>query len=281
MKSSIYPCLWFDGNAEEAAKLYCSAFSDSGIDVSTPLVCTFHIKNKQFMGLNGGAVFRPNPSISFFTVCKTEEEINHAWELLVEGGNVMMPLDSYAWSNKYGFVQDKYGVSWQLSLGNEEIQDIFPSLMFVGEQNGNAEKAISFYTSLFQHSAVELVAKYDSGDHDIEGNVKYSQFHLDGYRMSAMDSSIPDNFGFNQGISLVISCDTQEEIDFYWLNLAEGGIEDRCGWCQDSFGVWWQVVPSILSSLMKDPAKAPKVTDAFMKMKKFDIAELEKAAQQN
>lgn len=283
MKNSIYPCLWFDGNAEEAASLYCSAFSDARMDVCTPLVCTFYIKNKQFMGLNGGGAFKPNPSISFFTVCETEDEVNHAWELLADGGDVLMPLGSYAWSTKYGWVQDKYGVSWQITLRNKEIDepDIFPSLMFIGEQNGNAEKAINFYTSLFQNSTVDLVAKYEPGDHDIEGNVKFSQFHLDGLLMGAMDSSIPHDFSFNQGISLVISCNTQEEIDFYWLNLTEGGKEERCGWCQDSFGVWWQVVPSILSSLMNDPTKATKVTEAFLKMKKFDIVELEKAARSN
>lgn len=283
MKSTIYPCIWFNNNAREAAEFYCSVFPDARIDVSTPLVCTFYIKDKKFMGLNGGEMFRPNPSISFFTVCETESEISHAWDLLVQGGNILMPLDSYEWSNKYGWVEDKYGVSWQLSQGNGEPkeQDIFPAMMFVGDQNGNAEKAIDFYTSLFPGSTVDLVAKYTAADHDTEGNVKYSQFYLDGYRMGAMDSSISHDFSFNQGISLVINCDTQDEIDFYWLNLTEGGREERCGWCQDSFGVWWQVVPSILSSLMNDPDTASRVTEAFMKMNKFDIVELEKAAQQN
>lgn len=283
MKSTIYPCIWFNNNAGEAAEFYCSVFPDARIDVSTPLVCTFYIKDKKFMGLNGGEMFRPNPSISFFTVCETESEISHAWDLLVQGGNILMPLDSYEWSNKYGWVEDKYGVSWQLSQGNGEVkeQDIFPAMMFVGGQNGSAEKAIDFYTSLFPGSTKELVAKYTAADHDIEGNVKYSQFYLNGYRMGAMDSSISHDFSFNQGISLVINCDTQDEIDFYWLNLTEGGREERCGWCQDSFGVWWQVVPSILSSLMNDPDTAPRVTEAFMKMNKFDIVELEKAAQQN
>ena len=86
------------------------------------------------------------------------------------------------------------------------------------------------------------------------------------------------HFQFDWGVSLVISCETQEEIDFYWLNLTEGGKEGQCGWCQDAFGVWWQVVPSMLGTLMSDPEKAPKVMDAFMKMTKFDLETIKRAA---
>jgi predicted 3-demethylubiquinone-9 3-methyltransferase (glyoxalase superfamily) len=280
MNNSIYPCLWFEGNAKEAAELYCSAFKNSEMKTCTPLVVTFFIKGKQFMGLNGGPQFKPNPSISFFNICNTVEEIDHAWNLLSDGGEVLMPLDSYPWSSRYGWIQDKYGVSWQLTLGllESEKADVFPALMFTGEQNGKAEQAINFYTSLFKNSSVELVAKYEAGEHDTEGNVKHAQFTVNGFRVGAMDSSMAHKFGFNEGVSLVINCETQEDIDFYWVNLTEGGRAGRCGWCQDAFGVWWQVVPSILGALMSDPEKAPKVMEAFMKMTKFDIGILEKAA---
>ncbi|RYE26240.1 MAG: VOC family protein [Sphingobacteriaceae bacterium] len=281
MKNSIYPCICFNGDAKEAAAHYCNAFTDAELKLCTPLVVTFQINGKQFMGLNGGPDFKPNPSVSFFTVCKSAEEIDLAWNILAESGKVMMELGSYPWSSRYGWIQDKYGVSWQLSLddsGKKQQADIFPSLMFTGDQSGNAEKAMNFYTSLFDNSQVDIIARYEAGEYDTEGYVKYGQFSIDGYKISAMDSSGPHQFGFDQGVSLVISCDTQEEIDFFWLNLTEGGKEDRCGWCQDAFGLWWQVVPSILGSLMSDPNKAPKVMEAFMKMKKFDIEALKKAA---
>ncbi len=280
MNNSIYPCLWFDGNAKEAAELYCNAFEDAALKICTPMVVTFYIKGRQFMGLNGGPSFRPNPSISFFNICKTADELDRAWSLLSEEGKVMMPLDSYPWSSRYGWVEDKYGVSWQLTLGllESDQADVFPALMFTGEQNGKASRAIDFYTTLFKNSAVDFVAKYEAGEHDTEGNIKHAQFSINGSRMSAMDSTGPHNFGFNEGVSLVINCETQEEIDFYWVNLSEGGQEGKCGWCQDVYGVWWQVVPSILGSLMSDPEKAPKVTEAFMKMTRFDIEALRKAA---
>lgn len=279
MNTLIYPCIWYDGNAEEAAKIYCKAFEDATMSTCTPLIVTFHIKGRQFMGMNGGPGVKPNPSISFFNICKSAEEIQKAWDVLTEGGTILMPLDKYPWNEKYGWVQDRFGVSWQLMLADAQSKpDVFPSLMFVGEQNGKAQHAIDFYTSLCNNASVEVLARYEPGEGDTLGNIKHAQMVLDGMKLGAMESSMQHNFQFNWGVSLVISCDTQEEIDFFWLNLTEGGTESKCGWCQDAFGVWWQVVPSMLGSFMTDPEKAPKVMEAFMKMTKFDIEAIKHAA---
>jgi predicted 3-demethylubiquinone-9 3-methyltransferase (glyoxalase superfamily) len=280
MKNWIYPCIWFNGNAEEAAELYCSAFPDAKVTNSSSMVVNFEITGKQFMGLNGGPLYKPNPSVSFFQIFATEAEITHAWELLTNEGKIMMQLDSYPWSEKYGWLEDKYGVSWQLMIGmqGQEKPDVFPALMYTGTQNGLAAKAMDFYTSLFPNSSIDLVAKYEAGEHDTEGNIKHAQFQLNGYKLAAMDSSMGHQFEFNQGVSMVVSCDTQEEIDRLWTKLTEGGKESRCGWCQDAFGLWWQIVPSALGRLMSDRSKSQKVMEAFMKMNKFNIAELEEAA---
>lgn len=280
MSNSIHPCIWFNGNAEEAAALYSRAFNNTEITMSTPIVVLFSVKGKKIMGLNGGPNNNPNPSISFFNVCETEEEIDQAWRLLSDGGMELMPLNAYPWSKKYGWIQDKYGVNWQLALKNDaENTDVFPALLFVGDQNGKAEEAMNFYTSLFKNSSIELIAKYEAGEGDIEGNIKHAQFYLNGFKLAAMESSMQHNFSFNEGVSLCVSCDTQEEIDFYWLNITEDGLEGQCGWCRDVYGVWWQIFPSIMPSLMSDPVKAPKVMEAFMKMKKFDIETIKKAAE--
>jgi len=137
MNSTIYPCLWFDGKAQEAAKFYCSVFKNSKITIDTPMVVNFELNGKKFMGLNGGP-----------------------------------------------------------------------------------------------------------------------------------------NFKFNEAISFVIDCETQEEIDYYWTKLSEGGSEQQCGWLKDKYGVSWQVVPTILGKLMSNPEKSGRVMQAFMKMKKFDIEKL-------
>ncbi len=276
MTDHIYPCLWFDGNAKEAADFYCSVFKDSKIKTDNGMVVIFELGGQKFMGLNGGPMFTFNPSVSFFVVCETEEEINIAWEKLSENGSALMPLDKYEWSERYGWIQDRFGVNWQLSFGKlkDVGQKCTPTLMFTGEQCGKAEQAIHFYTSVFPDSSINGILKYTEAENDVTGTVKHAQFILDKYVFMAMDSSHPHQFKFNEAISFVVDCETQEEIDFFWNKLTEEGSEEQCGWLKDRFGVSWQIVPAILGKLMSDPEKAPRVMQAFMQMKKFDIDKL-------
>lgn len=276
MKKTVYPCLWFNGNAKEAANFYCSVFKDSHIVDENPLVVNIEASGEKIMCLNGGPEFAINPSISFFVVCDTIEEVDRYWKNLTEGGMEMMPLDQYPWSERYAFIQDRFGVSWQLSYGKMEDvgQRFTPSLMFTQSRAGKAGEAIGFYTSVFEPSSVIGIMRYEAGDGDIEGTVKHAQFTLGNSVLMAMDSSRTHGFEFNEGISLVVECDTQGQIDHYWDRLTEGGSEGRCGWLKDQFGVSWQIVPSVLAQLINDPERSPKVVEAFMKMKKFEIGKL-------
>ncbi|HZF64502.1 MAG TPA: VOC family protein [Chitinophagaceae bacterium] len=276
MKNKIYPCLWFNGNAKEAANFYSSVFTDTVVTADTPLVATFESSGQKFMCLNGGPDFSFNPSVSFFVVYENLQELETAWSLLVQDGSVLMALNKYEWSEKYGWLQDRYGVNWQLSFGklSEVGQKFTPTLMFTGNQHGKAEQAINFYTSVFNNSSITGVLKYSATDHDVEGTVKHAQFTLENHVFMAMDSSMSKEFSFNEAISLVVECKQQQEIDYYWNKLTEGGSEGRCGWLKDRFGVSWQIVPAILGELMSDPARSGNVLKAFMKMKKFDIEEL-------
>jgi len=279
MNNIIYPCLWFNGNAKEAATFYCSVFSNTQITSENPFVVTFDSAGQKFMCLNGGPQFTFNPSISFFVLLENEEELDNAWNALLEGGSVLMPLGKYDWSRKYGWLQDRFGLNWQLSFGKiQEVGQRFTlTLMFTGEQNGNAEKAVQFYTSVFDNSSVVGILRYGKDEGDKEGNVKHAQFKLGDTVFMAMDSSISHAFSFNEAISFVVDCKTQREIDYFWSKLSEGGSEGQCGWLKDRFGVSWQVVPTILGKLMSTPGKSERVMQAFMKMKKFDIAALEEA----
>jgi len=230
MSNPIYPCLWFDGKAKEAADFYCSMFEQSKITAENPIVVNFEICGKKFMALNGGPKFRINPSISFFNVCNTDEEIDARWKSLSEGGMVMMPLNNYPWSERYGWCQDRYGVNWQLMMGGTmgEIS-LVPALMFNGVNNGRTQEAIDFYISLFPNSSVKAIFRYEKGEPDVEGHIKHAQFILNGELFSAMDSSGPHMFTFNEGVSFVVECDDQAEIDRYWNKLTEGGEESMCG----------------------------------------------------
>ncbi len=281
MKQSIYPCLWFDGQAKAAADLYTKAFGNCKITSESPMVVSFTLHGQAFMGLNGGPIYKPNPSISFYATCETTTEVDQAWKALSEGGQIMMPLDKYPWSEKYGWLSDQFGISWQIAkgklsdVGNQKFCTL---LMFTDDQAGRTEEAISFYTSLFKPSSIVGIAKYGPGEGDKETYVKHAQFKLGEGVFMAMGSSGPHGFKFSEGISLVVDCDTQKEIDTYWDTLtSNGGQESMCGWLKDKYGVSWQIVPAVLPKLMNDPEKGPRVVQAFLKMKKFDIETLMKA----
>lgn len=168
-------------------------------------------------------------------------------------------------------------MNWQLMKDEDESKNIFPSLMFTKDNAGKAEQAIHFYTSIFENSEIELISKYEKGEPDVEGYIKHAQFTLNDVLFSAMDSSGVHEFTFNEGVSIVVPCDTQQEIDHFWDSLTREGEESMCGWLKDKYGVSWQIVPSMLGKLMNDPSKREKVMKAFLQMKKFDIEKLEHA----
>jgi predicted 3-demethylubiquinone-9 3-methyltransferase (glyoxalase superfamily) len=279
MKNNIVPCLWFDGKAKEAADFYCSVFSNSKVTTDTPMVVRFEIEGKQLMGLNGGAQFKINPSISFFVTCQTDEEINRIYKSLMEGGYALMDLDKYPWSEKYAWIADKFGLTWQLMLGTlpEGGQKITASFLFVGEQYGKAQDAIKLYTSIFPNSAIHHLETYKAGEEQSEGNLKFGHFSLSNEMFAAMDGIGNHNFKFNEAFSLMVECETQAEIDEYWTRLTEGGEESRCGWLKDRFGVSWQIVPKVLGRLMTDPSKAQRVMPKIMEMNKLDLEVLSNA----
>jgi len=279
MLHSIGTCLWFDGKAKEAAHFYKEVFGEVVILSENPMAVVYNIFGRRFMNLNGGPGYPINPSISFFISVDTEAEMDAMWEKLIVDGKILMPLNKYPWSEKYGWCADRYGVNWQIMLGHKSRSRIMPNLMFTGNQNGNAKQAIEYYSSLFTNSNTVQIDTYQKGEPDTEGNIKYAQFELDNLSFGAMDSSAPHQFSFNEGVSFIITVDIQEEIDNYWNYLVKEGAPGRCGWLKDKFGVSWQIVPSILGKLMTNPVTAPKATYAFLQMSKFIIADLEKAVE--
>ncbi|MDE3213944.1 MAG: VOC family protein [Bacteroidota bacterium] len=276
MEHILYPCLWFDGNAKQAAEFYNQVFDDSRIISASPIVVMFELEGKKFMGLNGGPHFKINPSISFFVLGESQEEINRKWEMLIKDGKVLMPLMKYPWNESYGWCQDQFGVSWQLMMGRfDNLKDkIIPSLMFTQSNAGKAEEAMQFYCKVFAHSSILEINRYAKGEGEEEGLIKHARFILEDQPFTILESTGPHPFTFNEAISWVVECDSQDQIDRFWTLLTEGGKESMCGWLKDRYGVSWQIVPKILKTLLADPAKAPKVTQAFMKMKKFDISAL-------
>jgi len=295
----ITPHLWFDKEAKEAAEFYISAFgSDSKVTNVTTLrdtpsgdcdVVSFELAGYQFMAISAGPLFSCNPSISFILNFDPARDKNARasletlWEKLSEGGTALMPLDTYPFSERYGWIEDKYGVSWQLILSDPEGEErpfIVPTLMFVRDVGGQAEEAINFYRSVFKHAKQGNLIRYGKGQEpEKEGTVMFADFMLENQWFAAMDSAREHSFTFNEAISLMVRCDTQAEIDYYWEKLSADPKAEQCGWLKDKYGVSWQISPSGLDEMMSKgtPEQINRITQAFLPMKKFDIAKLEKA----
>ena len=143
--------------------------------------------------------------------------------------------------------------------------------------DNQAEEAINFYVSIFKNSRVGDIARYGDTGPGPKGSVMTVEFELAGQEFVALNGG--PHFKFTEAISLVVNCDTQEEVDQYWEKLSEGGQKVQCGWLKDKFGLSWQIVPTVLSEMLKDkdPEKANRVMQAVMQMTKFDIARLKAA----
>jgi predicted 3-demethylubiquinone-9 3-methyltransferase (glyoxalase superfamily) len=294
----ITPHLWFDTQAKEAAELYTSLFPDSEIRSAAVLrdtpsgdaqTVSFTIAGYEVMAISAGPYFTINPSVSFMLnydpsmMDDAEQKLRTAWAALTDGGSVLVPLGKYPYSELFGWVQDRYGVCWELILTDPAGEDrpfLIPSLMFVGDVCGKAEEATDFYLDVFGNSRRGTLSRYGEGQApDQEGTVNFTDFQLEGQWFTAMDSAQPHQFTFNEGVSLMVNCETQDEIDEYWDKLSAVPEAEQCGWCKDKYGVSWQIVPKRMSEMMANgsPAQIDRVTQAFLPMKKFDLQVLVEA----
>jgi predicted 3-demethylubiquinone-9 3-methyltransferase (glyoxalase superfamily) len=294
----ITPHLWFDKEAKEAAEFYTSLFPDSKITNTTMLhdtpsgdadIVSFELAGQTFMAISAGPEFKFNPSVSFFVNFDPSRDkdarknLDALWEGLSEGGTALMPLDKYPFSERFGWIQDKFGLSWQLILTNPEGEErpfIIPSLMFVGDVAGRAEEAINLYLSVFRDSRMGAIMRYGPGQEpDQEGTVMFADFMIEKQWFAAMDSAHEHHFAFNEAISFIVHCDDQVEIDYYWERLSAIPEAEQCGWLKDKFGVSWQIVPTDMDEMMAKGTREQidRVTQTFLPMKKLIIADLKKA----
>src|SRR5262249_15878634 len=204
------------------------------------------------------------------------------WKKLSEGGKALMPLDKYPFSARYGWVQDRFGFSWQLILSDpkgEPRPDIVPSLLFTGTVARRAEEAVDSSVAGVKSSR-GIPSRYGKAQApDKEGTLMFADFSLNGQWFAAMDSAHPHGFGFNEAVSLLVPCESQKEIDTLTAKLSAVPEAEQCGWTKDRFGVSWQLHAVVLVELLRNgaPEQVQAVTKAFLGMKRFDIAALKKA----
>jgi predicted 3-demethylubiquinone-9 3-methyltransferase (glyoxalase superfamily) len=301
----IVPHLWYDREAREAAAFYASIFPDSDITYVTTLpgtpsgdcdVVSFRLRGQPFMAISAGPHFTFNPSVSFmvnydplhFDPSPSREEdaranLDAAWARLSDGGTVLMPIGEYPFSKRYGWVQDRYGLSWHLILTDpqgEPRPPILPSLLFTGDNCGRAEEAMGLYLSEFRDCRQGRLFRYGA-DHppDREGTVMFADFMLENTWFAAMDSAHGHGFTFNEAVSFMVNCDDQDGIDRYWNALSAVPEAEQCGWIKDRFGVSWQIVPKEMDDMMRNgtPEQIERLTRTVLPMKKLDLAALRAA----
>jgi predicted 3-demethylubiquinone-9 3-methyltransferase (glyoxalase superfamily) len=299
IKQKIVPHLWYNKEAKEAAEFYTSLFPDSKITNVTTLhntpsgdcdVVSFNLWGYSFMAISAGPFFKFNPSASFMVNFDPSQDkeaktrIDEVWNKLLEGGKVLMPIDKYPFSERYGWIEDKYGLSWQLILTNPEGEErpiIIPTMLFVTDTCDKAEQATDFYLSVFKNAKRGALVRYSAGmEPNKEGAIMFTDFMLEGQWFAAMDGSAKmHKFKFNEAVSFMLNCENQAEIDYYWKKLSAVPESEQCGWLKDKYGVSWQIVPKEMDEMMSKgtPEQVDRLTRAFLPMKKFDIAKLKKA----
>ncbi|MGO1537840.1 MAG: VOC family protein [Leucobacter sp.] len=303
----IVPHIWCNMNAEEVGAYYQQVFDDlvpGGATSATesyypevgegladfqlalagaPLHVVVTIADMQFTLINAGNEFTPNPAISFMVnfdpllfggdANLTRQRTEELWSRLAADGNVLMPLDAYPFSDCYGWVQDRYGVSWQLILTDPEGEPrpfIMPALMFGSDAQNRATEQVDRYVSLFDDAALGLRVTYpEQAGPAPAGAVMFSEFRIGDQWFTAMDSAVEQPSSFTPGVSLEVRCDDQAEIDRLWAALSVVPEAEQCGWCEDPAGVSWQIVPSNMAELMQRPDAYAKM----MQMKKIVIAD--------
>jgi predicted 3-demethylubiquinone-9 3-methyltransferase (glyoxalase superfamily) len=294
-EQKIIPCIWFDGDADDAVAFYLTVFAGSrerGRSVypnegladfqkdmaGKTLTIDFTIGDVRLTALNAGTEFEPNPMLSFIlnfdpsTCPAAADRLDAVWQRLSDGGKVLMELGEYPFSRRYGWVQDRFGVSWQLILTNPEGEPrpfVIPSLMFANANVNRANEALEFYPSIFPDARVGNVVKYpENQDLVVGGSVMFGEFAVGSQWFAVMDSPVAHDFNFNEGVSLQVECRDQAEIDYLWGRLSSVPEAEVCGWCKDKFGVSWQVVPAHLDQIMTPTNFARMLT-----MKKIEIAQ--------
>lgn len=278
MTQTLTPCLWLGPHADQAVPFYVDAFAHAHPAGSQlhhlGQVPTWRLGDTEFMAIADSREFERTPAHSFFVNFdpsidpEAREHLDILWERLSDGGQVLMPLDTYPFSPHYGWIQDRYGFSWQLMLtdpAGEPRPFIVPSLLFTAGLFGRAEEALRRYADVFEPGRIGTLATYP----DNPDAVMYAEAQLGETWLAAMDAGEPADHPFTEAVSFMVSCADQAEIDRMWAALSRVPEAERCGWCKDEFGLSWQIVPDGLGELLQRPG----AFDALMGMGKIVVAD--------
>jgi len=282
MDQFVTPAIRCNGDADEAARFYADVFREDSVVEQVPgYAATVSIHGFRLSLMSGDDQDTPNPSIScilnfdpllFGGEAQARAYLDDLYEQLSTGG-VLMELGEYPFSPRYAWVRDRFGMTWQLMLtdpAGEPRPFILPSFMFGGTNHANAEEATEAWINLFDDAHRGALYRYEEGGPMEAGTVMFTDFTLRGIWMTARDSGASQDLTFTPGVSMIVSCRDQEEIDRYWAGLSAVPEAEHCGWGGGRRGGRPQVLPHNIAELMADAATREKL----LHMGKINLADL-------
>lgn len=285
---TIIPHLWYNTEAKEAVAFYVDLFGGN-VDWTYTITDTpsgdsdliqFQLGNMTLAAISAGPYFKLNESMSLMVNVASKDEVTRLYQALSEGGRVLMPLGEYPFSPYYVWLEDRFGLSWQLSYAPDldKPYQFDICLLFSQGQVGLAQPMLDYYKDKLPQARLGRLSYYGEGEAAVEAaKLNYAELLVAGQKMIVMDHGYGGEASFNEAFSLMVYVDSQDELDFYYDLLSAVPEAEMCGWVKDQFGISWQIVPRMLMEAYDtaSPEKVKAVNAAVMTMKRLDIAKIQ------
>ncbi|HEM2825871.1 VOC family protein [Streptococcus suis] len=284
---TIIPHLWYDTEAKEAVAFYVELFGGK-IDWTYTITDTpsgdsdliqFQLGDMTLAAISAGPYFKLNESMSLMVNVASKDEVTRLYQALSEGGRILMPLGEYPFSPYYVWLEDRFGLSWQLSFAPDldKPYQFDICLLFSQEQVGLAQPMLDYYKDKLPQASVGQLSYYGEGEAAVEAaKLNYAELLVAGQKMIVMDHGYGGEASFNEAFSLMVYVDSQDELNFYYDLLSAVPEAEMCGWVKDQFGISWQIVPRILMEAYDtaSPETVKAVNDAVLQMRRLDFDQI-------
>lgn len=283
----IIPHLWYDTEAKEAVAFYVDLFGGK-LDWTYTITDTpsgdsdliqFQLGDMTLAAISAGPYFKLNESMSLMVNVASKDEVTRLYQALSEGGRVLMPLGEYPFSPYYVWLEDRFGLSWQLSYAPDldKPYQFDICLLFSQEQVGLAQPMLDYYKDKLPQASVGQLSYYGEGEAAVEAaKLNYAELLIAGQKMIVMDHGYGGEASFNEAFSLMVYVDSQDELNFYYDLLSAVPEAEMCGWVKDQFGISWQIVPRMLMEAYDtaSPETVKAVNDAVLQMRRLDFDQI-------
>ncbi|WP_449460991.1 VOC family protein [Streptococcus suis] len=274
---TIIPHLWYNTEAKEAVEFYVDLFGGK-IDWTYTITDTpsgdsdliqFQLGDMTLAAISAGPYFKLNESMSLMVNVASKDEVTRLYQALSEGGRILMPLGEYPFSPYYVWLEDRFGLSWQLSYAPDldKPYQFDICLLFSQEQVGLVQLILDYYKDKLPQASVGQLSYYGEGEATVAtAKLNYAELFIGDQKIIVMDHGYGGEASFNEAFSLMVYVDSQEEAESWYEKVSAVPEAEICGWVKDQFGISWQIVPRILMEAYDtaNPEKVKAVNAAVM-----------------